>query len=304
MDHKLDSDNESDTPIYYCSECDYRTSRKANFARHLNAKQHMHKCEYCERLYKQQSSLSRHKKTCECKNEYEMKQMMCEQRLLNELKCRSEDAKISANSSGNIASTIEHNSNNNSLANHSHNATNSHNTTNSHNITNNNSFNLQFFLNDTCKDAMTLKEFGESIVITFEDLERTGKQGYVAGISHIINSKIKEIKQELRPMHCTDSKRQTFYVKIDDDTWEKEYDEKYNLIKLIKYISNQNSKKIIDWMKLYPDCTLSDSNKNDLYLKIVNESMNGNDDEECSKNFHKIILNLSKLSKINKNLPS
>lgn len=309
MEPKPDSDNENEHTEYYCSECNYKTTRKANFMRHLNSKQHMYKCEYCDRLYKHHSSLWKHKKTCECKDEYEMKLMMCEKRLLNELHNRNEESKISSNSSGNTDSTIDHDSNNNSVLNHSHHnainttnssITNSHNTTN--NTNNNTSFNLQFFLNDTCKDAMTLKQFGESIVITLEDLERTGTEGYVAGITHIINSKIKEIKQELRPMHCTDSKRQTFYVKITDETWEKENDEKNNLIKLIKYVSNQNSKKIIDWMKLYPDCTMSDSIKNDLYLKIVNESMNGNDDEECSKNFHRIILNVSKLSTINKKL--
>lgn len=262
---------------YCCDECNYRTNKKSNFTRHMRSNCHRYRCEYCDKLYSQQSSLSRHKRECECIQDM-----------------GHDGLKMSGN--GNyFIKKMKQIINGNNITENSHNNNNTI-------VTNNNSFNLQFFLNDTCKDAMTIQQFVESIVITNEDLERTGIEGYVAGITHIISSKIKEIGQDRRPMHCSDNKRNVFYIKTKEDTWEKENNEKCNLIKLIKYVSNKNFKKINDWVKQYPDCTLSDSTKNDLYLSIVNESMNGSDDEECQQNFQKIILNLKKFSVINKNI--
>jgi hypothetical protein len=166
------------------------------------------------------------------------------------------------------------------------------NNTNSHNTTNN-AFNLNFFLNETCKDAMNIDEFVSSIKVSLSELENTGRQGYIEGISNIILKRLNNLEQNFRPLHCSDSKREVFYIK-DNNEWKKENEEKPLLTKAIKVIANENIKQIMNWREKYPDCTYADSKKNNLYLKIVSNSMNGLTKEEGDKNIEKIISNIAK----------
>jgi hypothetical protein len=177
--------------------------------------------------------------------------------------------------------------------------TNSHNTnTNSFNTTNN-AFNLNFFLNETCKDAMNITDFVSSIKFNLEDLENTGRRGYIEGISNIIIKNLNNMEQCFRPIHCSDYKREVLYIK-ESDEWVKETTDKPILTKAIKVIANENIKKIKDWKEMNPDCTDSDSKKNNLYLKIVSNSMNGLTKEESDKNINKIISNVAKETVIQK----
>jgi hypothetical protein len=165
---------------------------------------------------------------------------------------------------------------------------------------NNKTFNLQFFLNETCKDAMNIGEFVSSIKIQLEDLEATGKLGYVEGVSRIINKKLHDLDQTKRPIHCSDVKREVLYIK-NDDQWIKENEtNKPILTKAIKKIANENIKQISEWIKQYPDCTDPESRKNDMYLNIVSNSMSGLTNEEQSKNINKIVSNIAKESLIEK----
>ena len=161
--------------------------------------------------------------------------------------------------------------------------------TNSHNKT----FNLNFFLNETCKNALNIDEFVSSIKVSLDDLENTGRQGYIEGISSIILNKLKNLNHYDRPIHCADQKREVLYIK-NDNQWIKETEDKPILTKAIKKIANENIKNISEWRDKNPDCTASDSKKNNLYLKIVSNSMNGSTSEESSKNIHKIISNVAK----------
>jgi hypothetical protein len=174
----------------------------------------------------------------------------------------------------------------NGIANNSHN---NNNNTNSNNKT----FNLNFFLNETCKDAMNISDFVSSVKVELEDLENTGRQGYVQGITNIVVKNLNKLEQTLRPLHCSDSKREVLYIK-DNDEWTKETIEKPILTKAIKVIANENIKQIKNWKNKYPDCIEADSTKNDLYLKIVSNSMNGLTKEEGDKNINKIISNVAK----------
>jgi hypothetical protein len=166
---------------------------------------------------------------------------------------------------------------------------NNNNTTNSHNK----SFNLNFFLNETCKDAWNISDFVKSIKPSLEDLETTGRLGYVEGVSNIILKNLNTLDSNMRPIHCTDIKREVLYVK-DNDEWIKEQDEKPVLTSAIKVIANENIKNISEWRSSNPGCTHSDSRKNDLYLKIVSNAMSGSSSDETCKNIHKIIGNVSK----------
>jgi hypothetical protein len=130
-------------------------------------------------------------------------------------------------------------------------------------------------------------------------LEATGRLGYVEGVSRIMNKNLKELDINKRPIHCSDSKREILYIK-NDDQWIKEEETKPILKKAIKQVANENIKQINEWRKKYPDCTASDSRKNDLYLKIVSNSMSGLTTEEQLKNYEKIISKVAKEAVIDK----
>jgi hypothetical protein len=168
------------------------------------------------------------------------------------------------------------------------------------NTTNNtNNFNLQFFLNETCKDALNIDDFVNQIPLYLTDLEETARLGYVEGISRIFLRGLKELEVNQRPIHCSDAKRETLYIK-DGNKWEKEDDNKTKLTKAIKQVAQKNIKQISQWVKEHPNCCKSDSKKNDLYLKIVSNSMSGSSDEEAYSNYNKIVKNITKQVIINK----
>jgi hypothetical protein len=166
-------------------------------------------------------------------------------------------------------------------------------TINSNNtITTNNKqkFNINFFLNETCKDAMNLSEFVDSLKITLTDLENVGKLGYTEGISRIFTKGLKELEVHKRPIHCSDLKREIVYVK-NANKWEKEGDQ---LKRAIKQITNKNIKLIPKWKEENPDHHQYHNKRNDDYLKIMYESMGPTDKLEEEKTFGKIITNLAK----------
>jgi hypothetical protein len=168
------------------------------------------------------------------------------------------------------------------------------NTNNSHNK----SFNLQFFLNETCKDAMNITDFVDSIKLQLSDLISMGDLGYVEGISNIITTKLKALDVTQRPVHCADKKREVIYVK-DQDKWEKEDDEKKKIRRAITKIANKNYILIPQFREKYPDYIKSSSPVSDQYNKIVIEAMGGSGDNDLEKQ-NKIIRNIAKVITIDK----
>ena len=168
-----------------------------------------------------------------------------------------------------------------------------HNTTNSHNtITNNKTFNLQFFLNETCKDAMNIMDFVESIKLQLSDLENVGKLGYVEGISNIITSNLKAMDVTQRPIHCADKKREVLYVK-DEDKWEKEGEDNRKIKRAIKRVVSKNQRLLPKFQEAHPDCVKASSMYSDQYNKIIIESCGGSGDNDTEKEA-KIIRNIAK----------
>jgi hypothetical protein len=165
---------------------------------------------------------------------------------------------------------------------------------NSNNITNshNKSFNLNFFLNETCKDAMNIMDFVDSIKLQLSDLEKVGEVGYVNGISNIIVKNLNALEVEKRPIHCADKKRETLYIK-DEDKWEKEDDQKNKLRKAIKKVASKNQRLIPKFKEIHPDCIKAVSKFSDQYNKMIIESMGGAGDNDIEKE-NKIIKNISK----------
>jgi PHD/YefM family antitoxin component YafN of YafNO toxin-antitoxin module len=159
--------------------------------------------------------------------------------------------------------------------------------TNSHNK----AFNLNFFLNETCKDAMNIMDFVESIKLQLSDLERVGEKGYIDGISNIIIKNLKELDVTQRPVHCTDKKRETIYVK-DEDKWEKD-DENKKMHKLVRKVQDKNFRMIQKFKEKYPDYNRASSRHSDTYNNIIIESMGGKGDNDFEKE-EKIIKRISK----------
>jgi hypothetical protein len=162
------------------------------------------------------------------------------------------------------------------------------------NTTNNttNKFNLNVFLNTECKDAISIMDFAKSLQIQTQDLENTGRSGYITGLTQIIVKGLSELDLHKRPIHCSDLKREVLYVK-DDKQWAKDNEDNEMMKKAIKYIRRSNIKQIPKWVDENPDCTDSAGSKNDLYMNIIQNSMGSVEEEAEDKNMNKIIKNVA-----------
>jgi hypothetical protein len=282
---------------FHCQFCDYSTSKSNDFKKHLSTDKHkktenyskmvvngsdlsqkvagMFQCE-CGKVYKYDSGYYRHKKTC----------IGEETQYIDGINIKDKDALVLhlLKQNGELQNKLIELSTEKSITNNTN--TNSFNTTN-------NAFNLNFFLNETCKDAMNITDFVSSIKLSLEDLENTGRRGYIEGVSNIIVKNLSNLEQHMRPLHCSDFKREVIYIK-DNDKWTQETSHKPILTKAVKTIANENIKQIKTWREKNPDCTDADSKKNNLYLKIVSNSMNGLTKEEGDRNINKIISNVAK----------
>lgn len=164
---------------------------------------------------------------------------------------------------------------------------------------NNNTFNLQFFLNEKCKGALNLSEFVDSIKVQLSDLENFAHVDYANGISKILLKNFNNLDTYSRPIHCSDLKRETIYIK-ENDSWTKEPDDKPTLIKAIKQVAFKNIKLINEWVKENPGCQDPRTKQNVKYNKIVMNSMSGGTVEEQRDNIEQIVKNVTKAVVIDK----
>jgi hypothetical protein len=300
---------------YACLKCDYYTSNKYDYEKHILTRKHLstynglqlaysenaiHFCDVCGIEYKHRQSLYRHKSKClgNTKEESQTINNNSELKLTTnmffELLKQNTEFKeliVEQNKQNQVLQTqlielskekIIQNYNNTTSTNNSHNTTN-----------NNNNFNLNLFLNETCKNAMNISEFLEQIPMKLSDLEDTARLGYAEGISRIFIRGLKELEVNERPIHCSDAKRETLYIK-EGNTWEKDDTNKTKLTSAIKKVAHKNMCMIPQWKKEHPHCEQYDSNKNDLYLNIVSNSMCGGSEEETETNYNKIRKNIIK----------
>jgi hypothetical protein len=277
--------------IFCCDICDYYTSKKFNLSKHLTthkqeiltntdkntdnlvAKVAKFNCE-CGKIYKHRQSLFTHRKKCKINFKHSIN-LQDKNELLDYLLSENKEFKEMLKEQNNfIIQNIKLNSNTNNLLNSNINS-------------NNKSFNLNLFLNETCKNAMNIMDFVDSIKLQISDLEKVGELGYVEGISKIIINNLKSLDVTERPVHCSDMKREVLYVK-DDDKWEKEETENPKIKRAIKCIANKNISLIPEWKQKYPDCTNSNSKKSDIINKIIIESME-TDKEKTDKIIKKIV---------------
>ena len=287
---------------FVCEKCDYKCSKQSDYDKHILTLKH--KMDYTDDVLDDAKVATQY--FCECGKEYKHRQGLwkhkkkCQNSKINEELNEKQNENISnKNDQANKDNLIEYLIKENSefktlimeLIKKDNNISNSNinSTVNSHNKT----FNLQFFLNEQCKDALNIGEFVDSIKLQLTDLENTGRTGYVEGISKILIKNLNELDVIKRPIHCSDLKREVLYIK-DNDKWSKEDDDKQVIKKVIKDVANKNIRQIPEWTNLNPDCKQSDSKKNNQYLNIVMNAMSGGSNEEQNSNIDKIIKNITK----------
>ena len=279
---------------FSCKLCDYKCFKKSNYDRHLLTAKHrkqqktskneqneqklsIYCCENCGKEYNDRTGLWRHKKQCmnNTVNSLDKKDEIIDRLLKQNSELIKEQTDIK-----NLILEIVKNGTHNTTTNH----------TNSHNK----AFNLNFFLNETCKNAMNITEFVDSIKLQLNDLMEVGEIGYVEGISKIIVKNLNNLDETIRPIHCTDKKRETMYIK-DEGQWAKEDNNKTRLRKVVKRVANKNIRLLPEFREKFPDYSNSSCKISDTYDKIVVEAMCSDDNMD-----EKIIKKISNATIISK----
>ncbi len=292
-----------DIKKFVCKECDFSCCKKGDWNRHILRPKHINlttpngcvtintstktnTCNICGKNYKSRNGLWNHKKKCNIEEKpkeeipsiNQQSNTITPELVMELIKNNKELQQI----------ILEQHTTLNNLVKNGVSNTN----TNSLNNNNNKTFNLQFFLNETCKDAMNIMDFVDSIKLQLSDLEKIGEIGYTQGISNIITTNLKALEVTQRPVHCTDKKRETMYIK-DEDKWEKEDENNTKLRKAIKRVANKNITLLPKFREKYPDYSNSSSKISDKYDHIVIEAMGGAGNNDLEKE-NKIIHNISK----------
>jgi len=282
---------------YYCELCDFTCSKNSNYRSHLLTAKHLRKqngstekcqklsviytCEFCEKQYRSRGSFWKHQKTCQYipepqKETHETSPASIDPNLVVEVIKQNQEFKdLIIQKDQKIEELIEVVKGSGNHAGRDY----------IHNQNNNNHFNMNFFLNETCKDAMNITDFIQSLKLTLADLEKVGELGYAEGISRMFVNGLNELEVTKRPIHCSDAKREVLHIK-DQDKWEKDTPSQDKLKKAIRDLSNRNIMLMDDWRTENPGCDAYDHRKNDIYLRMVVESMGPTDEK---KDFGKII---------------
>jgi hypothetical protein len=293
--------------VFRCEYCDYSTSKKCNLVKHFKTIKHsrdakvakvapivddsiygakLYECYNCNKKYKSRNGLWTHTKTC-CTNSNSTNNniayltSMVIEVVKNNAELQKQNAElqnkmidICKNTNQSISTTTGNNNNHN----------------NAHNKT----FNINFFLNEQCKDAMNMSDFVRNIHVSLEDLENVGKVGYVEGISSIIIDNLRNTELCKRPIHCSDLKRDTLYVK-DEDKWERSTIDNTRLKNAVRVVEQKNIGLMSSWADHHPECENSGTRANTAYMKLSDVVLDGEE-----SNIQKVIKRVAKEVKLDK----
>jgi len=294
---------------YACETCDYNTSKQFDYIKHLSTLKHKNQvlgdisCEKvasayecdCGKKYNHASSLWNHKQKCiqlpttieaSAPKQAQDDDQSQTNLILELVKQNQEFKQLLIEQNKTIIEVAKNNQINNTINN---------NNTNSHNKT----FNLQFFLNETCKDAMNMKDFIKSLELSMPELEKMGELGFAEGMSRVFVNRLNSLDVTKRPIHCSDVKREIIHIK-DDNKWERDNANLDRLRKIIKQLTHKNILRVDDWKKANPGCTEYNSRKNDQYLKLNMEAIGPVDEADEKRDFGKIIRRVAENTAIDK----
>jgi len=290
------------THSFFCKSCNYECGSQENYDKHVTTPKHMvnrkepiqYSCDQCTRHFTNRSGLWKHKQKCKpAANEAtelqpqglsvkEGSQPITQEMLWETIQKSAELQNFLIDQNKKlmdlatkiqtpVAPTIS----------------------NTHSNTQHNHFNLQIFLNETCKDALNLGDFINSLKLQVEDFETTGKLGYVEGISRIFINALKQTEVEKRPLHCTDMKREIVYIK-DQDEWKKENDDKEKLKQAIDQIAQMNLNQLSKWQEKNPGYNEFNNKKSEEQFHYSMAAMGGRSEQENERYADKIIKNVIK----------
>ena len=300
---------------YICANCEFKCSKKGDWNRHIITKKHCtltdintntsnkkingeHVCGMCSKAYKSRVGLWKHSKTCVVLQVPMLVPPMLvpmmppmpvitqtESSVFTHTDASNNEIKILTNL---VLELVKSNSDlQKQMLDVCKNIQPANSTTISNNNNNNKTFNLQFFLNEECKDAMNLKDFVESFQLQLTDLEKIGDVGYIEGVSNLILDKLNDTDIHKRPVHCSDAKRETLYVK-DDNVWTKEGAENVKIRGAVKNIEKKNIKLLNVWKEAHTGCMDSESPYNDQYTHMIIGSLGGCEPDNVNKVIKKI----------------
>ena len=294
-------------PKYFCKNCDYQTDNKKDFTKHLSTAKHkmivndsknpqkipktqnnQFVC-ICGKTYKYDSGYYRHKKICTFNDTYVFDDFQTDNAVISKSSLEHVDTMFELIKQHQEFKEliVEQNKQIMELAQKP--------TT----INNNQKFNLNVFLNEQCKNAINMSEFLENMELDLEDLTETSRLGYVGGISRILINKLQELDIYKRPLHCTDMKRETLYIR-ENDEWSKENHSKQKMNELVNKVANKNCKNIRQWTDEHPEYQVFDSPENMEYVRLTQAVLGGLGDQECKQFKDKIIKSVIKEVMINK----
>jgi len=303
---------------YNCDSCHYKCSKYSDYLKHNSTRKHKtatmemseipnhsmhHICSTCDKTFKTYSGLWKHSHKClpqpkQPKQPDQLPKTSSEDMQMNiilELVKQNQEFKdlliLQSNQMMEQNKTMIEVAKNSQV----NNTINNTNTSNSHNKT----FNLQFFLNETCKDAMNMKDFIKSLELSLPELEKMGELGFAEGMSRLFVNRLNSLEVTKRPIHCSDVKREIIHIK-DDNKWERDNANLDRLRKIIKQITHKNILKVDDWKKANIGCTEYNSKKYDHYLKLTMETIGPIDEVEEKRDFGKIIRRVAESTAIDK----
>ena len=312
---------------YNCEPCGFTTDNKTDYERHLTRKKHITKCvslsehqssvsntyacQTCHKIFKCRTSIYKHKAICKAmetasgseptvppvssfpsfpttapvpttpsekhfcetltKNFTDMMMMLFQQ-----------NAELQSKMMEMCKNSGTSNSNNTINAN----------TINANTTTNNNSFNMNLFLNEQCKDAMNMKDFVNSIQLNLTDLENVGNLGYVKGMSNILIDNLQKMDVYKRPVHCSDVKRDTLYVK-ENNEWEQDGPDHPKMVNAVLAVEHKNVALVSEWAKANPRCMNSNTRENERYMKLSKAATDGEKEGNIAKVIKRVAKNVA-----------
>jgi len=296
---------------YSCEYCHFYTSDKTDFTRHCSTGKHKNLtnltkntdnnnetyiCSKCNKQYKSRMGLWSHSKKCTSKPPSES---------VNTILQQDDDIECSEPVKNYIMKLVEQNNDlrnmfiqqtaeiNEKIDNLAENPPQQITNNNIQNNKINNQFNLNVFLQQTCKDAINMSDFIDSLEINTKSLERTGTHGYVHGISTIFMDGLRKLKVHERPIHCTDLKREVLYIK-DNDKWEKDTEDNKQFKKALATVVHRNMIQLVKWEEENPETSNPESKNYEFYFVLASQSLGGGDLDVTARNNDKILKAIAK----------